>query len=249
MNYLARLKNLKTPSQGSAESAKNSSGTFGTSSPGHISKIGTKNTHIEGRDKVVSVTFGTSSLGHIPNFETLHDQGTRVLTRLADQYQHPLGDLLDWYGDTVGEFATEPYAAELVQCYIEHREIYWQSIYLEFGRRPVTSIPPTNGTIPLIEQGKPALHVKGKPLVTCETCTHFIHNPHSKAGIGECRTQGEGSVQPVNQGQWHGKPKPPLYPLIERECKHHEIVFRPMTARNIDPHLEAVEQVHGATNR
>ncbi len=144
-----------------------------------------------------------------------YDQGVAVLARLARRYGHPPSDLLNYFRDDIADFATDPYAAEVIQLYIEHRAASWLLSERRDEYKPIIAS----------DQSKPVLLAKAKPLVACETCAHFVTNPlNPRAGIGDCGINGEGSIQPVDRGKWHGKVKPPLYPRIERECRQYEVV-------------------------
>lgn len=59
-------------------------------------------------------------------------------------------------------------------------------------------------------------------LVICDGCRHFEPNHRTPSqGIGRCLIGGQGSIQPVDRGRWHGPLQPPLWPLAERECRDH----------------------------
>jgi len=124
-----------------------------------------------------------------------------LLARLADHYNHPLADLLDWYRDELETFARMPEetATLTVGNYVKRRYIYRDA--------PL----PTAVSLPFVAT---------KELVACVDCLHFVQDEiNPLAGIGNCSTQGEGSVQPVDRGKWYGKIKPSLYPRVERECR------------------------------
>lgn len=142
---------------------------------------------------------------------TPHHRGIAVLTRLAAQHRHPLADLLDWYTGQVEDFATMPSeeATFIVGDYLARRELYWRTCCRKDEYRPLTPPEPVTPVTP--------------PQVTCSTCTHFVPNPNSRSGIGDCTAHGNGSVQSVDRGQWHGQVQPPLWPGVKRECKHHEV--------------------------
>ena len=88
-----------------------------------------------------------------------YDQGVAVLARLARRYGHPPSDLLNYFRDDIADFATDPYAAEVIQLYIEHRAASWLLSERRYEYKPIIAS----------DQSKPVLLAKAKPLVARET--------------------------------------------------------------------------------
>ena len=84
-----------------------------------------------------------------------YDQGVAVLARLAHRYGHPPSDLLNYFRDDIADFATDPYAAEVIQLYIEHRAASWLLSERRYEYKPIIAS----------DQSKPVLLAKAKPLV------------------------------------------------------------------------------------